>query len=664
MGYLLTGATGFIGRHLLGELLGRGAVVHVLVRPQSRARLERLAGTFGIDGARIVPLEGDLEDPLMGLSGTTLAALRGQIRHFFHLGGLYDLGADATALERINVLGTVNAVASAEALQVGCFHHISSIAVAGSYPGRFTERMFEEACGLDHPYFRSKHDAEALVRQKCRVPWRIYRPGMVVGHSATGLMDKIDGPYYFFKPLQRLRDLLPRWVPLIGFTGGHINLVPVDFVVAALHCLGHTAGLDGRCFHLTDPRDRRVGEVLNVLAEAAHAPTMALRLNTTPLAGLAPQSGVPAAALASLQRILERLLADWHIPPAILALLDHPTVFDAHDAQAVLEPAHIRVPRLEDYAWRLWDYWERQLDDPASARGLSAVVRDKTVLITGGSSGIGQATALRLAAAGATLLIVARDPQRLGAIAREIGQSGGRVHTFACDLTVETQCEHFLAQLQAEHPDIDILINNAGRSIRRGLDSSYERFHDFERLMRINYFAAVRLTLAVLPGMAARRSGHIIGISSLGVLANAVRFAGYNASKAALEAFMRSAAGEYRDRGVHFTVINMPLVRTPMVAPTTCYDPRSLLEPDQAADLVCRAIVDRPERLVTPLGSLARLLEAFAPQVKTALNAENFRLYPDSPAAGGPADGAGGSHEAAAISELLHSVDWSAPAPP
>ena len=138
--------------------------------------------------------------------------------------------------------------------------------------------MFGEATGLDHPYFRTKHESEALVRTTCRVPWRVYRPGMVVGDSRTGAIDKIDGPYYLFKPIQKLRDNLPRWVPLVGIEGGHINLVPVDFVAAALVHLAHAPALDGQCFHLTDPQDRRIGEVVNLFAKAAHAPMMALRL--------------------------------------------------------------------------------------------------------------------------------------------------------------------------------------------------------------------------------------------------------------------------------------------------------------------------------------------------------------------------------------------------
>ena len=203
--------------------------------------------------------------------------LRGKINHFVHLAALYDLDAKAADLERTNLSGTRHALDLALDLKAGCFHHVSSIAVAGRYKGVFTEQMFDEASDLDHPYFRTKHEAEALVRASSGVPFRIYRPGMVVGDSRSGAMDKIDGPYYLFKLIQKIRDKLPAWMPLIGFEGGHINLVPVDFVAAALAHLMHVPGIDGQCFHLTDPRDLRIGAVLNVFAKAAHAPTMSLQ---------------------------------------------------------------------------------------------------------------------------------------------------------------------------------------------------------------------------------------------------------------------------------------------------------------------------------------------------------------------------------------------------
>ena len=658
MSYFVTGGTGFIGRRLVARLASRGETVHLLVRPGSRERLERVRADCGAAGERLIAIEGDLETDMLGLPQPRRLELKGRIRHFLHLAALYDLGAPAARLEQVNVLGTRNALRLAHELEAGCFHLVSSIAAAGRYRGTFTEGMFEEAGDLTHPYFRTKHDSEALVRATSLMPWRIYRPGMVVGDSRTGEMDKVDGPYYFFRLIQWVRDVLPRWLPLVGLEGGHINLVPVDFVVAALDHLAHLPGEDGACFHLVDRRDLRVGEALNIFAQAAHAPTMSL-LQPFVLDRLGSAVRSEAAALLpAAGRILRQAIEDLHIPASILDLLDHPTVFDPGRAGALLAGAGIRVPPLEEYAWRLWDHWERRLDTRrAGGDPLAQAVRGKTVLITGGSAGIGRATALKLARAGAQVLIVGREPQRLEATAAEIRDIGGQVGAYSCDITEAGACERLATQLLAEGGHVDILINNAGHSIRRAIEHTYDRFHDYERLMRVNYFGALRLTLALLPSMVARAQGHVISISSIGVLSSAARFGAYNASKAALEAFTRCAAAEYHDRGVRFTVVNMPLVRTAMVAPSRVYDRFPLLRPDQAADIVCDAVARRPERLTTPLGSLAQLVEALFPGLNRAFMSESYRLLPESEAAGG-APGAEQrlAPEAMAIAALLHGL--------
>src|SRR5678816_1455544 len=206
MTYFVTGATGFIGRHLLAKLLARKGEVYCLVRKGSQEKFEELRARFGDDGKRLHAINGDLAKSSLGVSPAQKKALGGKIKHFFHLAAIYDLAANAESQVAANVGGTRNALQLAEQIKAGCFHHTSSIAVAGLYPGVFREDMFDEAEDLDHPYFKTKHDAEAVVRDECRRPYRIYRPGFVVGDSKTGYIDKVDGPYYFFKLLQRIRD--------------------------------------------------------------------------------------------------------------------------------------------------------------------------------------------------------------------------------------------------------------------------------------------------------------------------------------------------------------------------------------------------------------------------------------------------------------------------
>src|SRR3954465_13476630 len=240
MSYFVTGATGFIGRNLVEKLLQREGTVYALVRAGSRGRLEELRPSLGADGARIVPITGDLSQPGLRVSAEGLLKMWGEIDPLFHLAAIYDLTADAEAQEIANVEGTRHAIELAHALEAGCFHQVSSIAAAGLYDGVWTEDMFDEAEKLDNnPYFRPKHESERLVRDECTRPWRVYRPGIVVGDSRTGEIDKIDGPYYFFKTLQRLRRVAPSWLPVIGIEGGEINIVPVDYVAAAIDHIAH-----------------------------------------------------------------------------------------------------------------------------------------------------------------------------------------------------------------------------------------------------------------------------------------------------------------------------------------------------------------------------------------------------------------------------------------
>jgi len=663
MNYFVTGATGFIGRNLVQRLLKREGTVYALVRAGSRGRLEELRTSFGPDGARVVPIAGDLALAGLGVSEEDALTLRGDVDHFFHLAAIYDMTAGAEAQEIANVEGTRHAVELAGTIEAGCFHHVSSIAVAGMYRGEWREDMFEEAEGLDtHPYFRTKHESERVVREDCSRPWRVYRPGIVVGDSRTGEIDKVDGPYYGFKLLQQMRRVLPTWLPTVGIEGGEINIVPVDYVADAIDHIAHKPGLDGQAFSLTDPNPKTAGEMINLFARAADAPQAALRLdsNVTDPATSLVRTGLRFFPPA--KRVAKTGLAQLGIPSGVLSYFNYPTHFDSSKAEAALAGSGISVPPLESYADRVWDYWERTLDpDLFKDRSLSAAVRGKVVLITGASSGIGKATAVKAADAGATVLLVARSVEKLEETKREIEAGGGIAHIHRCDLADIEDVERMADEVLAYHGHVDILVNNAGRSIRRSVGLSYDRFHDYERTIQLNYLGAVRLILALLPSMRAHKSGHIINVSSIGTQTNPPRFSAYVASKAALDAFSRVIASEVIDDGVHLTTIHMPLVRTPMIAPTRMYDMFPAISPEEAAEMIAKAMVAQPKKVATRLGTFGELLYAVAPSVSDRILNQAYKLFPESQAAKGKSEEApdkAPSTEAVAFAHLMKGVHW------
>lgn len=636
MKVFVTGGTGFIGTRLVKQLLlenDQVETIFVLVRESSLEKAkERFASILENDrvSGKLEFVLGNLREPDLGLEPSVLELLKGDIQHFFHLGAIYDLKADREAQLAVNVQGTKFAVQLAKNLEAETFHLMSSIAAAGLYPGVFREDMFEEAVGLKHPYFSTKHESERIVREAEGLNFRIYRPSFVVGDSRNGEMDKVDGPYYLFKGLKTIRNALPPWTPLMGVEGGRFNLVPVNFVVDAVCHLAFVPGQDGQTFHLTDPKHWRFGELLNLFARAAHAPQFEMRINARMFEFLPPVLRQGLMNAPGVSDIVEEMLNSIGIPKDFFSFLNWPTRYDNRQAEHLLRDAGIEVPDLETYVTELWDYWERHLDpDLFAAKTLAERLENKVVLITGGSSGIGKATAIRLSQAGATVVICARNAENLRQAHLEIEQAGGKVYSFQADITVEEDVLRLFDMIEREFSGLDFLVNNAGHSIRRSVMQSLDRLHDFERTMHLNYLAAVSVTLKSLPLMERRHAGHVINISSIGVLSNSPRFSAYVASKAALEAFSRCAAAEMADHKIYFTNINMPLVRTPMIAPTALYDHVPTLTPEEAAELVVEAILKRPEKLSTKLGKFAEVVHTLSPSMQRQILNTAFRLFPE-----------------------------------
>ncbi|OBH76535.1 short chain dehydrogenase [Mycobacterium scrofulaceum] len=623
MRYVVTGGTGFIGRRVVARLLGTqpDAQVWVLVRRESLGRFERLAAEWG---ERAKPLVGAL--PELELTDETIAEL-GSIDHLVHCAAIYDITAGEAEQRATNVEGTRAVIELAQRLGA-TLHHVSSIAVAGDFPGEYTEDDFDVGQPLPTPYHRTKFEAELLVRSAPGLRYRIYRPAVVVGDSRTGEMDKVDGPYYFFGVLAKLA-VLPRVTPILLPDTGRTNIVPVDYVVDALVALMHADGLDGRTFHLTAPKTVGLRGIYRGVAKAAGLP---------PARGSLPGSvAAPVLKVRGRARVLRNMAAtQLGIPADVFDLVDLKPTFISDQTRKALHGTGIEVPEFSRYAPRLWRYWAEHLDpDRARRDDPQGPLRGRHVIITGASSGIGRAAAIAVAERGATVFALARNADALDQLVAEIRAAGGDAHAFTCDVTDSTSVEHTIKDILGRFDHVDYLVNNAGRSIRRSVVNSTDRLHDYERVMAVNYFGAVRMVLALLPHWRERRFGHVVNVSSAGVQARNPKYSSYLPTKAALDAFADVVGSETLSDHITFTNIHMPLVRTPMIAPSHRLNPVPAISPERAAAMVVRGLVEKPARIDTPLGTLAEVGNYFAPRTSRRILHQLYLGYPDSAAARG-----------------------------
>lgn len=362
--YLVTGATGFIGRFVVEELLQQpDAIVHALVRKGSESKLNRIRADLGAAGERLHGVTGDLTRPNLGLSATDLARLQGKIRHLYHLGAIYHLSADAESQKKANVEGTRHALQAAKALHVECFQHASSIAVAGTYQGQFTESMFEQGTGFHNPYFLTKHLAEKCVREEAQVPYRIYRPSVVVGHSRTGEMDKIDGPYYIIRLMEEMDRWLPKWLPLPGVEVGQLNIVPVDYVAKAMVHIAKQPDLDGQVFSITDNHYHSVTDLFELISNVSGLPNFRWKFRNRLLQQLIRKAVPKLSRFWLTKKAMEKM----DIAPDSLTFVTYNTTFDSTNTSRALAGSGIEPPELKQYMPALWQYWQRSLSPLAES---------------------------------------------------------------------------------------------------------------------------------------------------------------------------------------------------------------------------------------------------------------------------------------------------------
>jgi thioester reductase-like protein/NADP-dependent 3-hydroxy acid dehydrogenase YdfG len=625
MHYVVTGGTGFIGRRIVSRLLDSrpDAEVWVVVRRPSLGRFERLAGEWG---ERAKPLVGDLAELDMGLTDEAVAEL-GNVEHVVHCAAIYDLTVPEPDQRIANVEGTRAVIEFARRLDA-TLHHVSSIAVAGEFRGEYTEDDFDVGQQLPTPYHQTKFEAELLVREATGLRHRIYRPAVVVGDSRTGEMDKIDGPYYFFGVLAKLA-FLPRFTPIMLPDTGRTNIVPVDYVVDALVALMHADGRDGQTFHLTAPKTIGLRGIYRGIADAAGLP---------PLRGSLPRSvAAPVTKVRGRAKVWRNMAAtQLGIPAEVLDVVDLAPTFISDNTRNALHGTGIEIPEFADYAPKLWRYWAEHLDpDRARRDDPAGALMGRHVIITGASSGIGRAAAIAVAERGATVFALARNGEALDDLVAEIRANGGQAHAFTCDVTDSASVEHTVKDILGRFGHVDYLVNNAGRSIRRSVVNATDRFHDYERVMAVNYFGAVRMVLALLPHWRDRRFGHVVNVSSAGVQARSPKYSSYLPTKAALDAFSEVVGSETLSDHITFTNIHMPLVATPMIAPSRRLNPVPPISAEHAAAMVVRGLVDKPARIDTPVGTLAEAGNYFTPKLSRRILHQLYLGYPDSAAAQG-----------------------------
>ncbi len=621
MRYVVTGGTGFIGRRVVARLLDArpDAEVWILVRRESLGRFEHLAAEWG---ERAKPLVGDLTE--LGLTDERLAEL-GRVDHLVHCAAIYDVTAGEAEQRAANVEGT-RAVIGLARRGGATLHHISSIAVAGDFAGEYTEDDFDVGQQLPTAYHQTKFEAELLVRSEPGLRYRIYRPAVVVGDSRTGEMDKIDGPYYFFGVLAKLA-ILPSLTPILLPDTARTNIVPVDYVVDALVALMHSDGRDGQTFHLTSPKTIGLRGIYRGVAKAAGLPA---------LRGSLPRSvAAPVLKVSGRAKVLRNMAAtQLGIPAEVLDLVDLAPTFVSDTTQNALHGTGIEVPEFASYAPKLWRYWAEHLDpDRARRDAPDGALRGRHVIITGASSGIGRASAIAVAERGGCVFALARNGSALDELVAEIRANGGQAHAFTCDVTDSVSVEHTIKDILGRFGHVDYLVNNAGRSIRRSVVNSTDRLHDYERVMAVNYFGAVRMVLALLPHWRERRFGHVVNVSSAGVLARNPKYSSYLPTKAALDAFSDVVASETLSDHITFTNIHMPLVKTPMIAPSQRLNPVAPISPERAAAMVVRGLVEKPARIDTPLGTLAEAGNYLLPRTSRRILHQVYLGYPDSAAA-------------------------------
>ncbi|GGC56205.1 SDR family NAD(P)-dependent oxidoreductase [Hoyosella rhizosphaerae] len=587
--YFVSGAESLLGRNLVTQLLNnpRCTAVHLCCPPDLVNRMER---------------EWTQDSRVHAITwGSGDTAITGEIEHFVNIGS----------------------APTQELLDFAVNHRARSFHQVWVTPSSDSELR------LTAPDARTQID----VRQ--------YRTSLILGDAQTGEPDAAREVLAIVARLARMPRLTPVVLPHLGSA----NIITADFAAAAINVLMHHPNPTARIVSIAAAEPTPIATLVNAFGKVAGAPhiTTAPQILGRPATALA-QAGLRVTDSSSTVRATRRaVLREIGLTKEVLARWQSPAPPPDERTAAVLNTSHITVPPVSEYANRMYRFWAANIDPDRHARTRRAKkITGRIVVVTGASSGVGRETALRLAREGAIVALVARRADQLHAVNNEIAQQGGTAFAYPCDLSDADAVDSLIKQILADHGAVDVLVNNAGRSIRRGIMDATDRMHDFERTMALNYFAAVRLTLGFLPSMHERHSGHIVNITTQGLQNHTPRFSAYLASKAALEEFGAVAGSELLSHGITFSSVKLPLVRTDMTAPSEKFNAFAglpMMSVRRAASMVHRAVVDAPAHVTVlmPTGVPAEVGALIAPRITRTLS--HLFGYEAMPAAHGTARG-------------------------
>ncbi|MFV2144871.1 SDR family NAD(P)-dependent oxidoreductase [Isoptericola sp. G70] len=626
---LVTGAAGFLGRQLLLELGDRHpaatilAVVRGGVEDELRAWLTERRGRT----ERLEVVVGDVTQERCGLDARTVARLAATKTYVYHCAARYDLERPDPELDaQVNVDGTRTVLRLAEEVGAAGFSLMSSVAVAGTYHGVWTEEHLHETHAWRSSYASSKHRAEVLVHESTLPSRSVFRLGVLVGDELTGTYFKPDGVYSFFGAIRKIHEAVPLGVPLPTIGWGAIPLCPVDHAARAVVALAAAPDDGLTVHHVFEDEVLRAGDIMRLVLEAAGRPRSAEVSWLGHLVQGFNERAEHDGVLTQLKNDAIDILHDVGVPRYLVGELNQPTQFSNAATSARLAALGIGSPAFEQYASRTWHGW---LAHEARAPGRRELefFRGKHVVMTGGSSGVGAGILRRLLEHGvASVVVLGRNRKRLDDVL-EYQPGAERVELVDCDLLDDASVGAAIDRLAQAGREVDLLVLSAGLSIDRPLRDMSADLEELSRMTQVNFVAPMRLVRALVPLMADRPDARVVTLSSIATQLDVPGFSMYSATKAALDQAFAVLPSELTGSGVSFVSVRLPLVKTPMTNVNIRLRNVPMLSVGAAVDMVVAATVSGRRSAGGAVGRSFEVLKLWHPVLASVVGNLGWKGY-------------------------------------